>query len=217
MSNSPLIFAPWVDKLARLIVALLLGGVFYVVFILLYATSPKATASGYQPEQPVPYSHKLHAGELGIDCRYCHIGVDKGAKATIPATQTCMNCHANVLKDSPKLEALRQSYSTGKPVEWIRVHDLADFVYFDHSAHVNRGVGCATCHGRIDLMEVVYQDQPLNMGWCLECHRNPERYLRPLDRITDMTWKADDQLTLGADIRKQYNINPSTDCSTCHR
>ncbi len=125
------------------------------------------------PTQPVPYSHALHVGQLGMDCRYCHTGVEVAAAATIPPTQTCMNCHSKVRANSEKLIPIRESYATGMPVPWIRVHDLPDYVYFDHSAHVRRGVGCVSCHGRIDTMEVVFQAEPLSMGWCLECHRNP--------------------------------------------
>jgi hypothetical protein len=129
-----------------------------------------------------------------------------------------MNCHTNIRRDSEKLQLLRDRHARGEPVPWVRVHDLPDFAYFNHSAHVRRGIGCVSCHGRVDKMEVVWQSAPLSMGWCLDCHRNPEQHLRPLDAITQMDWvPAEDQLTLGRRLRDEYNINPSTDCSTCHR
>jgi hypothetical protein len=140
------------------------------------------------------------------------------ATAAIPPTQTCMNCHSNVRSNSEKLIPVRESYATGMPVPWIKIHDLPDYVYFDHSAHVRRGVGCVSCHGRIDTMEVVYQAEPLSMGWCLECHRNPERHLRPTEFVTQLDWvPEEDQLALGTKLREANNINPPTDCNTCHR
>ncbi len=152
-----LVFPPWFDKLLRLLGA---GGALagvYIVLIFTFGASPKTMNVGYMPEQPVPYSHALHAGELGIDCRYCHTGVEVTAAASIPPTQTCMNCHTKVRTESDKLKPLRYSYESGMPVEWVRVHDLPDYVYFNHSAHVTRGVSCVSCHGRIDRMEEVYQ------------------------------------------------------------
>jgi len=172
---------------------------------------------GYQPKQPLPYSHAVHAGKLGIDCRYCHTTVETAAAAALPPTQTCMNCHATILADSEKLLPVRESYATGMPVEWIRVHDLPDYVYFNHSAHVRRGVGCVSCHGRVDRMEEVYQAETLSMGWCLACHRAPEQHLRPVELVTAMSWQTEDPLKTGAELRQKYNIHPSTDCSTCHR
>ncbi|MCA9751530.1 MAG: cytochrome C [Gemmatimonadetes bacterium] len=173
---------------------------------------------GYQPEQPVPYSHALHAGELGLDCRYCHNTVERSAFASIPPTQTCMNCHTAIWPESEKLLPVRESYSTGMPVEWVRVHDLPDFVYFNHSAHVTRGIGCVTCHGRVDQMETVYQNAPLSMAWCLDCHRAPEKNLRPVSEVTNMTWVAPkDPKAYGAELAAAFDINPPQDCSTCHR
>jgi hypothetical protein len=214
------LFPRWVDTLARLAVLLALGGLLYLIVLVLLAVSPQTEAVGYQPVQPIPYSHALHVGQLGIDCRYCHVGVETGAKATLPSTSICMNCHHSIKTASDKLKALRDSDETGMPVEWVRVHDLPDFVYFDHSAHVTRGIGCVSCHGRIDQMDEsgVHQDQPLNMGWCLECHRAPEQNLRPLEYITSMDWQpAEDQLELGRRLAEEFNIHPSIDCSTCHR
>ena len=211
-------FPKWANAV-RLPVALMAAGApVYILGMLYLLFEPGTTSVGYAPEQPVAYSHRLHAGELGIDCRYCHTGVEKGASATLPPTQTCMNCHSTVKTESEMLAAVRESYATGMPIEWIRVHDLPDFVYFDHSAHVTRGVGCESCHGRVDEMEVVYQAEGLNMGWCLGCHRDPEAHLRPVDEVTTMGWTPGlDQRELGAQLREARNINPPTDCSTCHR
>jgi hypothetical protein len=186
-----------------------------------YIADPITQRVGYQPKQPVPYSHALHAGELGIDCRYCHDTVEQTASASIPPTQTCMNCHAKIRSTSEKLIAVRESYALGMPIEWVRVHDLPDFVYFNHSAHVNRGVGCASCHGRVDKMEVVQQDQPLSMGWCLNCHTAPEQHLRPADEITNLAYvPLEDQETLGKRLKEEYKIRDRqqlTECSLCHR
>jgi hypothetical protein len=195
-----------------------LGGIVYVVVLIAYATSPQTTNIGYAPEQPVPYSHALHVGELGLDCRYCHTAVETNASAGIPPTQTCMNCHHAILADRETLAPIRESYETGMPVPWLRVHDLPDFVYFDHSAHVRRGVGCVSCHGRIDNMVVVRQEETLSMGWCLDCHRDPDPHLRPKDKVTAMDWAhAGDPAVYGATLRADYEIDPPTDCSTCHR
>jgi hypothetical protein len=196
--------------------------------LICYATSPVTTAVGYQPDQPIPYSHALHVGQLGLDCRYCHTTVENAAFAAIPPTQTCMNCHANIRNNrknadgSPaKLAPLFESYESGKAVEWVQIHDLPDFVYFNHSAHVTHGVGCATCHGRVDKMAEngVQQVKLLTMAWCLDCHRHPEKNLRPLSEVTNMAYKvsAEEQARIGAEVRKALNVNPSTDCSTCHR
>lgn len=216
--KAPIAFPKWIDYVLPVAgLGAAVGGL-YVVSMLIYAAAPGTQRIGYAPKQPVAYSHKLHAGDMGMDCRYCHTTVDHAAHAAIPPTQTCMGCHTNIRGESDKLLKVRESHATGMPIEWIRVHDLPDFVYFDHSAHVSRGIGCVSCHGRVDKMEVVYQDQPLTMGWCLDCHRNPEKHLRPLDQVTNMNWQpAEDQLVLGKRLREEYNINPSTDCSTCHR
>jgi hypothetical protein len=214
----PLIFPRWVDSLRPVIAGLVVLGPVYLATLFYYGGAPEAINVGYAPEQPVPYSHALHAGELGIDCRYCHNTVEQTAHAAIPPTQTCMNCHTNIYSQSPDLVPVRESFATGMPVGWVRVHDLPDYVYFNHSAHVTRGVGCVECHDRVDKMEVVYQAKPLSMGWCLDCHRDPEPRLRPVEEITNMAWvPAEDRRTVGARLREQYNINPSEDCSTCHR
>ncbi len=215
--DAPLIFPKWLDRLRPIVGIVLLTAPLYVGGIIYFGFSPKATDAGYEPDQPVPYSHALHAGELGIDCRYCHTTVEKAAFAAVPPTQTCMNCHTNIRADSAQLLPVRESYATGEPVRWIKIHDLPDYAYFNHSVHINRGVGCVECHGRVDKMEVVYQEEPLSMGWCLDCHRNPEPHLRPVEFVTVMDWTADDREALGAQLREDQNINPPEDCSACHR
>lgn len=210
----------WVDRARPLLGAVIIGTPLYVLGVAWFAADPQTVDVGYSPEQPVPFSHALHAGELGLDCRYCHTTVEEAATAAIPPTETCMNCHTQIAADSPKLAVVRESYATGEPIPWVRVHDLPDFAYFDHSAHVTRGVSCVECHGRVDRMERVFQAETLRMAWCLECHRDPEPHLRPQEHITDLDWSAgsaEEQLRLGTEIRRKNNINPSTDCSTCHR
>lgn len=215
--SKPYLFPRWSNLVPMVLAPALLIGAIGAVAGVWYWFSPKFTDVGYAPVQPVPYSHKLHAGDLGIDCTYCHVGVDKGPIAQVPPTQVCMNCHAQVKADSPKLAPVRQSWETDLPIPWVRIHKVADYAYFDHSRHVNRGVGCVSCHGRIDQMDVVYQDQPLNMAWCMECHRAPEEHLRPLDSVTKMDYAVDDQVAVGMQLKEEYQINPPQDCSGCHR
>ncbi|MEN6492724.1 MAG: cytochrome c3 family protein [Thermoguttaceae bacterium] len=212
------IFPQWLDRARPLFGILLVLVPTYLVAMAYYGGSPQTTDVGYSPKQPVFYSHALHVGELGLDCRYCHNTVDKAAHAALPPTATCMNCHATIGVDSPRLLAVRESHATGKPIPWVRVHDLPDFAYFDHSAHVNKGVSCVSCHGRVDTMDQVTQVTTLRMGWCLDCHRNPEPNLRPKEFVTKLDWVSDeDPVALGKRLRKEYNVKPSTDCSTCHR
>jgi hypothetical protein len=216
----PFVFPRWSNKAVQLTGVVLSIAPLYVIGLVWYGASPKTTDVGYAPKQPVPYSHALHAGELGIDCKYCHTTVEKTSFAAIPATETCMNCHQRIHVTSPKLAPIRESFATGSPVEWTKVHDLPDYAYFNHSAHVNNGVGCVSCHGRIDTMEVVYQHEPLSMGWCLDCHREPEKALRPVNEVTNMAFEpppGQTQLALGQELRSEHHINPPTDCSTCHR
>ena len=183
-----------------------------------YYGSPKFTDVGYRPVQPVPYSHKLHAGDLGLDCRYCHASVEVSAVANIPPTQACMNCHRLVKRDSEALAPIRDSASSGHPMRWIRVHKLPDFAYFTHRAHVAAGIGCVSCHGRIDEMETVTQMMPLSMGWCLECHRNPAPNRRPVSEVTNMKWTPPrDVQVRAAQLNRERPVNPPTDCSGCHR
>jgi hypothetical protein len=172
-------------------------------------------------EQPIQFSHAHHVGGMGIDCRYCHTSVEESAFTNIPPTKTCMNCHSQIWTTAPILEPVRASFRDNKPLKWTRVHDLPDFVYFNHSIHVKQGVGCATCHGQVEKMPLVYQENTLMMLWCLNCHRNPEKYIRPRDQVFNMTWErpADDP-GLGERLVKEYNIasvGQLTNCSTCHR
>lgn len=183
-----------------------------------YYFSPEYTDVGYRPIQPVPFSHALHAGQLELDCRYCHAQVERAAVASVPPTQVCMNCHSLVMRDSPNLAVIRDSLSSGRPVEWVRVHKVPEYAYFDHSVHIKAGVGCSSCHGDIRSMEVVTQQEPLSMGWCLECHREPDLHLRPYDQITNTTWKpARDQLAFAAAVKAERGLAPPEDCSACHR
>ena len=178
------------------------------------------TRAGVAREQPVPFSHRHHAGELGLDCRYCHTTVERSAYAGIPPTKTCMNCHSQIWADSPTLEPVRASFRTDRSIAWIKVHDLPDFAYFNHSIHVQKGIGCVNCHGRVDRMNLTWQENSLQMEWCLNCHRQPEQYLRPREQVFSMDWKPPvDQLTLGRQLLKTYNIEVAhlTNCSTCHR
>lgn len=228
-----LIFPKWTNEIPKVAPAVLAVLAAFVVFVIWYWWSPKHTDVGYQPHQPIPYSHKLHAGQLGMDCRYCHFYVERTRHAGVPPTETCMNCHARIKPDSPKLTWLRKSWREGVPVPWKRIHKLPDYAYFDHSAHLNIpegggvAVGCKSCHGRIDQMVEVSQREPLSMSWCLDCHRdvrhaeergaNVGEILRPKDSITDMVWEpSSDWSQTALDIAKQLNP-PTVECSGCHR
>jgi len=181
-------------------------------------TWPSNLKTGYSPIQPVPYSHKLHVGELGMDCYYCHYTVNKAARAAIPATEVCMNCHVRVKPQSPRLQRIRDAYQTGDPVRWVRIHQLADFVFFNHQTHVTVGVSCVSCHGRIDQMVEVKQMQPLNMKFCLDCHRNPAPNIRPVEQVTNLAWQPDrDPAEIGRELIREKGINPPQHCSGCHR
>ena len=169
-------------------------------------------------EQPVPFSHKHHVSDDGIDCRYCHTSVEQSSFAGLPPTKTCMNCHSQMWAVAPVLEPLRESLRTGRSIAWTRVHDLPDFVYFNHSIHVHNGIGCSTCHGRVDKMPITWQAEPLRMQWCLDCHRNPARYVRPRDQVFNMAYQPPrNQDVVGAELVKEYHIQSLTSCSTCHR
>lgn len=215
----PAIFPRWTNKVPLAIVATIPLVLAVVVGVVWHWFSPKFTDVGYRPKQPVPFSHKLHAGELGLDCRYCHNTVESANHAAIPPTQTCMNCHVQVKKDSPKLAPIRHSYKTGEPVPWVRVHQLPDYAYFTHQSHIAAGIGCASCHGRIDTMEVVQMDQPLSMSWCLDCHRNPEPHIRPPGQQTNMFWKTPESAAERERIKgmRKHQPQPPTHCSGCHR
>ena len=178
--------------------------------------SPYFTNQGIEREQIVPFSHQHHVGGLGIDCRYCHTSVETSFFAGIPPTQTCMNCHAQIWTNAELLAPVRNSFASGRPLVWTRVNRLPDFVHFNHSIHVAKGIGCVSCHGRVDKMNLMYQAQPLTMSWCLQCHNNPERYVRPKDKVFDIAYEVPDQAVIGPQLVKQYGIRKYTHCSTCH-
>ena len=257
------VFPKWANYLLPLLVLSVLGGAAVVPPLVIYGGSAETLNVGYQPDQPVPYSHATHVGKLGMDCRTCHNTVEDASFAAIPPTQACVSCHApgkdpkgqptnlpGAHQNSLNLKPIWESYYSGDPVPWVKVHDLPDYAYFNHSAHVNKGVGCVSCHGRIDKMggantndpiAGVYQVQNLSMGWCLECHREPELHLRPLDMITKMDYSPLDnervkaqiaageldegdergaQLWLGTQLKEEFEINNPAymqSCSTCHR
>ena len=205
-----------------------------------YYATPKTLKVGYQPSQPIPFSHKIHVEQVGVDCRYCHSFVDVAGQSNVPSANTCWNCHQHVQTESPKLQPLRNRMNQalkhpdyGKPLEWVRVHKSPDFVYFNHSAHVNRGVSCKSCHGRVDQMETVWQAENQSMGWCLTCHRAPEEQLRPLEEVYNMAYDATEYLQknpltgadgrrlvtqrdLGLKLKADWHVKPKTSCATCH-
>ena len=169
-------------------------------------------------QQPVPFSHKHHVGDDGIDCRYCHTSVEISPFAGLPPTETCMGCHSQIWKDAEVLEPVRASFRSGQSLEWTRIHDLPDFVYFDHSIHVKKGMGCSTCHGRVDQMPLMYKVNTLYMQWCVECHRAPEKYIRPRDQVFNIAYEPpENQAELGARLVSEYKVQKLTDCTTCHR
>jgi hypothetical protein len=183
-----------------------------------FVRSDYVTGVGVVRDQPVPFSHQHHVAGLGIDCRYCHTSVETSKFAGIPPTRICMNCHNQIWVDSPMLEPVRESLRTTKSLTWNRVHNLPEFVYFDHSIHVKKGVGCSTCHGRVDQMPLTRQTESLYMEWCLNCHRQPERFVRPPDQVFNMAWESPaDQWQQGRELVKAAKIEKRTDCSTCHR
>ncbi|MBZ0154061.1 MAG: cytochrome c family protein [Planctomycetes bacterium] len=222
------LFPKWTNKIPAMLALGAAATGLCVVFVVSYWFSPKNTDVGYQPFQPIEYSHELHVGLLGMDCRYCHRLVEEGPHATVPDTATCMGCHKEVKKDSVLSEPLRTAFGDGittdTPIEWVKVHLLPEFSYFNHAVHVRSGVGCASCHGRVDQMAIVTQDQPLSMGWCLECHRDPTPHLRPSGvSPTKMDWVADEASIAAARQRLEWRdqtppeLNPPTHCSACHR
>jgi len=214
----PQIFHPSTNTIARVSLfgaLFLVGGLLWVLVTV--QRSSFTTRQGVPVTQPIPFSHQHHVGGVGLDCRFCHTSVETSAFAGIPPTQTCMVCHSQLWKDSPTLEPVRESYRTGVSLQWNRVHNLADFVYFDHSVHVAKGVACLTCHGHVDQMPLVYKNASLQMEWCLECHRHPEKYLSPKEAVFKMTPPAGATSSDGAELVKRYNVRTRTDCSTCHR
>jgi len=247
-TNAKFVFPRWANYLLPLMILGALGAGVYVPTVLGLGLNPNTLNKNYQPKQPIPYSHELHVGQLGLDCNYCHTPVDKAGFSAIPPIQTCITCHnpgegVGVKKTSPKLKPLYDAYASGKPIKWVKVHDLADYAYFNHQAHVTKGVSCVSCHGRVDRMgeEGVYQHENLSMGWCLDCHRAPEKHLRPPSEVTNLAWTPLDddqviaaikagtidegdkkaaQLLVGNRIKEQYNVHNAAymqSCSTCHR
>lgn len=200
------------------ILACLLGLVLLFAGLELYVRSPYVTQVGVPVDQPVPFSHKHHVVDDGIDCRYCHTSVENSSFAGIPASQTCMNCHSQVWARSPVLESVRQSVATGQPLVWNRVDNLPDYVYFDHSIHVQKGVGCSTCHGQVDQMPLTFKTETMQMGWCMECHQHPEQYVRPREEVFNMQWQRPaNQAELGLQLVQAYHIQSKISCDTCHR
>lgn len=216
---SHLIFRPKHNTLARLtLVILAAGGGGTIGGLLLWARTPYARNMQTPIEQPLQFDHRHHTRDEGIDCRYCHNTVEKSAFASIPPTQTCMNCHSQVWNKSPILEPVRKSFIDDTPMVWNRVYKVPEFVYFNHSIHVNKGVGCVTCHGRVDTMAAVEKVTPLTMGWCLDCHRNPGPHLRPVEEITNMTWQPEgDTVEVAHLLAEKNDVHTRTSCTTCHR
>lgn len=213
------IFPKWTNKLPAMIIVggLLVGGV--VTAGVTYYFTPKYSRVGYTPVQPVAFSHAIHADQLGIDCRYCHNGVEKSWYSNVPAASTCMNCHNQVLKDDPKLALVRESAATGKPIAWVQLHKTPDYVYFNHSVHVNRGVSCVHCHGPVNKMDEVRHSKSLGMSFYLECHRDPAAKIRPVDQVYNLDWQAPEGFAKkeGAKLVKDWNVHPGESCSVCHR
>jgi hypothetical protein len=216
----PQIFRRSSNALAR---ASLVGGV-GALFGLAWATyavywAPWTTRVGVEIDQPVPFSHKHHVQDDGIDCRYCHTSVEKSGFAGIPPTETCMTCHSQLWKEAPLLEPVRHSMATSTRLRWNRVHDLPDFVFFNHSIHLAKGIGCSSCHGQVEEMPLVSKQQSLYMKWCIDCHSDPARFIRPREQVFNMQWKAGDQAIVGKELVNAYHVHTTqlTDCSMCHR
>ena len=214
------VFPKWVNSIPiKVIVALLLIKTAVVLGFTYYAT-PKYTRVGYAPTQPVPFSHALHVGQLEMDCRHCHTFVDRSEHSNVPATDTCMSCHSMVRKNDPVLAQVRESYESGEAIPWVRIHKTPDYVYFNHAVHVNRGISCVECHGRIDQMEVVHHAKSLSMRFCLDCHRNPEEYIRPPEEVYNLAWERptdEESQAEFAGFVHDWKVNPPQSCSGCHR
>jgi hypothetical protein len=215
------IFHPSTNTISKVSI---FGGLLVLAALALFGgeilRSPYVTQAYVARNQPVPFSHKHHVADDGIDCRYCHTSVEESSFAGVPPTKTCMNCHSMIWADSPMLEPVRESFETDQSLEWVRVNDLPDFVYFNHDIHVAKGIGCSTCHGRVDEMPLTWRTESLYMRWCLDCHEQPERFLRPLDQVFNMQWTPPpDQLERGRQYirERQIDVKRVIDCYTCHR
>ncbi|HLK39159.1 MAG TPA: cytochrome c3 family protein [Polyangiaceae bacterium] len=213
------LFPPWSDTVFRLCLVIAVAAIVVIpTMTILWVRTPYVTKEESPVEQPVQFDHRHHVRDDGIDCLYCHYEATRSKFAGVPPTSVCMNCHSQVWQESGRLAPIRDSWFGGGPLRWRRVHQLPQFVYFDHSAHVSHGVGCAECHGRVDLMPAVYPVAPLTMEWCLDCHRDPEPHLRPLDQITNMEWTpAGSRRAIGAGVRQSLHVDPPVQCSGCHR
>jgi hypothetical protein len=213
------LFTPRADAIFKIVLVVLVGGAAGTVgALMLYPRIPYGTGQQEQVAQPVQFDHRHHVVDDLIDCRHCHTTVDRAPSAGIPSTELCLNCHSQVWNKSPLLDVVRASWFSGQAIPWVRVHRLPGFVYFNHAIHVNKGVGCVECHGRVDQMAAMEQVEPLSMGWCLDCHRNPAPRLRPVEEITSMTWEPPaDRDAFGRELAKRYDVKPRTSCYTCHR
>lgn len=215
------LFRPGANAVAgAVMVAIIAGPILAIVLTFVVWESPYATSQYISRYQPVPFSHEHHVGSLGLDCRYCHTGVEQTAFAGLPPTHTCMTCHSQIWTTASILEPVRESLAQNIPIRWVRVNRVPDYVYFDHSIHVSKGIGCTTCHGPIGTMPLTYRAEPLTMGWCLTCHRHPESFVRPRDEVFNPDWQVPaDQQRVGAELVRQYMIKTTglTDCSRCHR
>ncbi|MEX2536142.1 MAG: cytochrome c3 family protein [Trueperaceae bacterium] len=216
----PQLFPPNANSFLRWTV--IAGGIFAVLLITALTVFARTSNNqvGVPIPQPVDFSHSLHTGSLGLDCRYCHSTVETSSFATIPSTETCMTCHSQVRVGAPQLAAVQESWDSGLPIGWNRVHDMPEFVYFDHSIHVDKGVGCSSCHGQVDQMAGMWKNEPMTMGWCLECHKSPEQFLRPRSEVLNMAYeRPENQIELGHELVETYHINTEKlpMCSTCHR
>ena len=219
------IFPKWTNQIPFLLPTglVLVGGVVSAA-VTVYCT-PKNTRVGYEPVQPVPFSHKIHTGQLGMDCRYCHTGVSKSWFSNIPAASTYMNCHNQVLKDDPRLALVRESATNNTTIPWVQVHIVPDYVYFNHAVHVARGFSCVECHGRVDQMDEVYHDKPLSMSFCLDCHRDPAAYIRPTDEVYNLGWEWSTNAVMAARLQEtngkkfvhDWKVQSLQSCSACHR
>jgi hypothetical protein len=215
----PQLFPPSANTIAKVSIAavvLLAGGAFSAAYII--DRGSWNTSVQVSPDQPIPFSHKHHVKDDGIDCRYCHTSVENSSYAGLPPTETCMTCHSQIWSNASLTEPIRASWSSGKSIEWTRVYDLPDFVYFNHSIHINKGIGCSTCHGKVDEMPLMYRANALNMMWCVNCHRQPEAYIRPKSEVFNIDYVyPSNQSELGPQLVKQYKVQSLTDCATCHR
>jgi hypothetical protein len=213
------LFPVWSNSVFRFAIALAVAGVVGLpLFAMVVVRTPYETGQRELIMQPIKFDHRHHVRDDGIDCVYCHSGVTRSAYAGIPAVSVCMGCHAQVWTSSPELTRLREAYFRGDPIEWARVNNLPAHVFFNHSIHVAKGVGCVTCHGRVDLMGQVYQEETLLMQWCLDCHRHPEDHLRPNEKVTDMEWAPErPQVEVGREVAAKLDVHPTTDCTGCHR